>query len=72
MNATDDRLRRAEAIDAARDAIRKAEAEGLPRPSVFLAAARAAAALVGDNEGGIIAGKLLGLVDDDDMPRSRP
>jgi len=70
-NDTDARLRRAEAIDAARDAIAEAEAEGLPAPSIFLHAARAAAALVGDNEGGIIAGRLLGLLDSDNMPTRR-
>ena len=64
-------MRRAHAIDAARDAIHEAEAEGQPRPVVFLRAARAAAALVGDNEGGLIAARLLGLVDDDDMPTNR-
>ncbi|MBX7250232.1 MAG: hypothetical protein K1X35_14455 [Caulobacteraceae bacterium] len=62
------KIRRAHAIDAARDAIRKAEAEGQPRPVVFLRAARAASTIVGDNEGGLIAARLLGLVDDQGMP----
>ena len=67
---TFERLRRARAIDAARDAIAQVEAEGQDRLAAFLRAARAAAALVGDNEGGIIAGKLLGLVvDDGPMPQ---
>lgn len=66
-----ERLRLAHAIDAARDAIAQAEAEGQDRLAAFLRAARAAAALVGDNEGGIIAGRLLGLVGDDNMPMNR-
>lgn len=68
MSDVDDRMRTAAAIDAARDAIHQAEAEGQPRTTVFLRAARAAAAIVGDNEGGLIAARLLGMVDDDDMP----
>ena len=64
------KMRLATAIDAARDAIAQVEAEGQDRLAAFLRAARAAAALVGDNEGGIIAGKLLGLVvDDGPMPQ---
>lgn len=71
-NDIDARQRRAEAIDAARAARDEAEAEGLPVTSVFLRAARAAAALVGDNEAGLIAGGLLGLVDDDGNPTRKP
>jgi len=68
---TFERLRRARAIDAARDAIAQVEAEGQDRLAAFLRAARAAAALVGDNEGGIIAGRLLGLLDADGKPITR-
>lgn len=63
--ATARRMATARAVDAARDAIREAEAEGQPRTTVFLRAARAAAAIVGDNEGGIIAARLLGLLPGD-------
>lgn len=64
-------MRRVHAIDAARAAIEQAEAEGKDRLAAFLAAARAAAALVGDNEGGIIAGRLLGLLDENNIPTER-
>ena len=59
------------AVSAARRAIAQGKAEGLPLPSVFLAAAHAAAAIVSDNEAGIIAGRLLGLLDENNMPTNR-
>ena len=54
--------RRALAIDLARYCIQQAQGEGLPRPSVFLRALKAANVWLDDeNEAGKLAGELLGV-----------
>ena len=69
---TDEQERRAQAIDAARDARDLAESQGQDSIQTFLAAWRAAAALVDENTAGIIAARMLSMLDENNSPTRRP
>lgn len=66
-NAEDAKMRKAAAIDAAREALRLGEAEGVERPQLFLRAARAALQFVDEREAGLIAARLVGALSDEEM-----